>query len=336
MAQRYSFIVVLSFLLGAIGWWSDHIRSLQDSVPAEAEGLSAEGDGIHRFGAHRELIELLDRMVSYEHYYRSVYGRFTTDLGRIGVGVPRLFREQYQLRAVEVSHDRLVITASSESNGRLGDLVSIDQDFRLHASFPVPAPRLQYLKSQAFKHLRSLRDAPGGQLHEEQGVYRGYFSYEIRHDMKDRRVAVATGVRAPVVGVELEMGQGMEMADVEAELLSGESPAGGEVAEPDHESVAGDDGMTTLEEAYLAQRIFHGELGRYARNWSELSRVAHFKFSARGQFGEDALPFGENTPPRESMPVTDKVDATRGLSSQTDTQGGSPDLEIVPLDTRQE
>jgi hypothetical protein len=63
---------------------------------------------------------------------------------------------------------------------------------------------------------------------------------------------------------------------------------------------AGSGTRSTLEEAYLAQRIFKGEMGRYAKSWSELSKIATFRFEGKAQFGhESQVPFGDTGPALE-------------------------------------
>ncbi len=69
------------------------------------------------------------------------------------------------------------------------------------------------------------------------------------------------------------------------------------------------------EEAYLAQTIFLGEMGRYARDWGELERVANFKFQGKGS---DAVSSGGQWGDTEAL-------GSRGLSSS------QKPLEIEPL-----
>jgi hypothetical protein len=51
--------------------------------------------------------------------------------------------------------------------------------------------------------------------------------------------------------------------------------------------------MSTVEEAYLAQHIFRAEVGRYAKDWAELSKIASFRFKDKEQYGIEALLLGE-------------------------------------------
>jgi hypothetical protein len=271
------------------------------------------------------LIETLDRLVAYEHYYRSVYGHFTKLVTRLGYPIPKELSELYDVHVSEASRERLVITAFSEVAGAGGgtqDLVSIDQDYELHASFALPAPRAEYLKSLAFKRLRAMRDAQGGASPEEQGVFKGFFRFEQRLDSRDRRVAFAVGVKAPVVGAQLELGpDDQEIAEDanseqgKATLATGQKPV--------------TNVMSTLEEAYLAQRICHGELGRYAKNWSELSQIASFRFEDKAKFGEAGqVPFGD-----DAGSVLE-IDAASNSETDKNNQASvrSPSSEIEPLE----
>jgi len=230
-------------------------------------GFSSQAE--HRI----ELVEALDRIVAYQHYYHSVYGHYTKLLNRIGFSISRPLTDLYDIRVTEASKDHLSVTAFSEDGGKMLDQVSIDQDFQLHANFPIPTPRAEYLKSQAIKYLRLLKEAPNGQMIAEQGVFKGYFEYSTRTDSSGERSAVAKGILAPVVGFNLEMGQGGLRGTPDLESVK--------------RSLTGQQGTrntTSLEEeAYLAQKIFHGETGRYAESWSELEEIAHFRFEGKEQ-----------------------------------------------------
>ena len=230
--------------------------------------------------------------MAYEHYYRSVYGHFTKLVSRLGYPLPAGLSDIYDVRVSEASHDRLVISALSELDGRTKDMISIDQNYEVRASFAVPAPRPEYLKGLAFKQLRALRDSPTEKTVAEQGVYRGFFRFDQKLDSQDRKLGYAVGVKVPVIGVELELGaDDQEIArseDPDSSALGVGTAAGGTGQKPVGNV------MSTLEEAYLAQRIFHAEVGRYAKNWSELSKIASFRFEDKAQFGQEGqVPFGD-------------------------------------------
>jgi hypothetical protein len=293
MARRYSFFVIFLAILIPLSWWSNRIETSGEQISArsvlnafqEPPNLQIRGEHPAEDDQRRELMEVLDRLVAYEHYYRSVYGHFTKLVSRLGYSVPAELSEVYDIRVSEASRDRLILSAQSEINGRQQqDMVTVDQSYEVHSSFVPPVPRPEYLKGLALKQLRVLRDAPIGQAHEELGVFTGYFHYEQLKDSQNRKVVTAVGLKPPVLGVQLELGSGEpEISEVTRgnmpEIL-GQKPSSNT--------------MSTLEEAYLAQRIFHAEVGRYAKNWSELARIASFRFEDKARFGEAGqVPFGD-------------------------------------------
>jgi hypothetical protein len=155
------------------------------------------------------------------------------------------------------------------------------------------------MKMRAMKHLRLLKDAPVGQSVAEDGVFKGYFSYSIALNSKDERIPVAEGIRSPVLGVRLEYNS--QDTDLDAwnseagtsaeheELSSADYPAF-LLGTPRHtgQKNAGNvttENMATLEgEVFLAQKIFHGETGRYAETWAELAQIAHFRFEGKDHY----------------------------------------------------
>src|SRR6185437_4189939 len=154
------------------------------------------------------------------------------------------------------------------------------------ANFTIPVPQPEYLRAQAYKQLRWMVASSGDRSitpPDELGVFHGYFHYELRHDSQGHSVPFALGLKPPVSGMELEYDTTQEMA--------GTVPQTGEnLRAPNPDDLQG-----TLEDAYLAQRIFRGEYGRYARSWSELSHIASFKFSDRASVEGGEVPFGDQT-----------------------------------------
>lgn len=151
-----------------------------------------------------DLLEVLDRIVIQEKSYRLLNGHFTKVLSGIDYVIPSSVSNRYEIRVVEATKTRLLVTAFSEKEGQTADRISIDQSFRLEMNFPFPTPRASYLTLHAYRHLRSMLGSPDGQLVREQGVFSHYFRYEIRKDSKDRPVAFAFGLRAPVAGLQLQ------------------------------------------------------------------------------------------------------------------------------------
>jgi hypothetical protein len=332
MLRRYSFIPVFFCWLAGIAWWGQRVESSTpragNTVAAAAESTAQPVQSSKR----RELLELLDRIVVYEHYYRSVYGHFTKLLSRVGVSIPTSISDVYEIRVVEATSDRLMIQALSEVEGKTGDIITVSQDFQVHANFALPPPRPEYLRIHALKHLRTLRDAPSGQVIDESGVFRGFFSYEVKRDAQDRRSAIAVGIRPPVVGLQLEAGSQSDshlaLFDEEgehahSETMTGQRPVGNV--------------MTTLEEAYLAQRIFRGEMGRYAKDWSELSRIAKFRFRDRERYPSEQVPFGDGSTDLvlDAAELLGPIRDLAGKPGASETPGpasGAPPLEIEPIE----
>jgi len=287
MIQRYSFIPIFFCLLLGLAWWSKQVK-LEPGIQNRASEISNTNNSEAR---RLELLETFDRIVAYEHYYHSVYGHYTKLLNRIGFKISSFLTDYYDIRVIEASADRLLITAFSEDNGRMQDVISIDHDYQVHANFDLPLPRVDFVKTRAMKYMRLLSEAPAGQSIAEAGIFRGYFRYSIVTDSKGNRVAIANGVLPPVFGLRLELKQGQDevmgnwQSFVQTDVHTGQNEA---------DNVTTDDGISLERETYLAQKIFHGEMGRYAKTWSELSRIAHFKFEGKDQYwNEDEVPFRE-------------------------------------------
>ncbi|MGZ3699143.1 MAG: hypothetical protein ACXWPM_00945 [Bdellovibrionota bacterium] len=330
MFQRFSFIPVVFCLMAALAWWSSRV-SVSSDLEVTASGLPASVTVEHR----QDLVEALEKIVSYEHYYRTVYGHFTKILSRTGFMVPEYLAGIYDIRVAEASADRLLVTAISETEGKKFDLASMDQLFQLHSNFEIPPPHLEHLRAHAFKRLRELRDSGGTAVAEEASLHSGYFRYEIQSDSKDQATGRAIGIRAPVLGLQLEIGsrgtEAVAIGDAGMELLT---------ALPDEatltsrvESSLGQHPGSNLpssslqEEAFLAQQIFRGETGRYARDWSELSRVANFRFEGKDQLGLEQLD-------REA-PRAIRQEPDRKLSSSDNPRMDSQRLEIEALDSEE-
>ena len=98
-------------------------------------------------------------------------------------------------------------------------------------------------------------------------VFKGFFKYLVKSDSKNEPVVLAQGLRPPVEGVRIEL---ESSSTVDQNLPQFAAPRTGQHLSETVNSV--DD------EAYLAQMIFRGEMGRYARSWTELSQITHFRF----------------------------------------------------------
>jgi hypothetical protein len=270
MIQKYSFIPVVALLLSGLAWWSAQLEQ-QKSLGVSKQ---AQNQQVIR---RQDLLETLDRVVAYERYYHSVYGHFTKLLNRIGYTPPDKVSDFYDIRVAEASLERLLVTAVSEENGRAFEIISVDQDYQVHANFEFPLPRADYLKTQAMKHLRALKSLPMIQGVPEPGVFKEYFQYSLNNDSNGQKVVYALGVRAPVLGVRLDLPEAFQAS----QEIGEEKPPTGEMLSVNSSSLE--------QEAYLAQKIYLGEMGRYAHTWSELSKIVHFRFEGKDQFGGELL-----------------------------------------------
>lgn len=315
MSGRLSYPIVLGVLLSTLGWWAQAIQSPQERPQDSGLKSSASSLSSDQTLRQRELVETLDHLVAYEHYYRSVYGHFTKLLNRIGCQIPKRVMKNYEIRVAEASSEKLVITAFSEIDGKTADLISIDQEFEVHANFALPLPRPEHLRARAIKHLRLLREAPAFQTVEEQGVYRNYFKFEVRTDSKDRKVAFAVGIRPPVRGVQIES-VGMDLS--EAKRVGESRPP--QISDLTEDMVVKDTvkvPAASPEEANLAQRIFYGEMGRYAKSASELARIAYFE----GEESSQSIEFEPSSPEKPAL----------GAGAKRNVSSVESDLEIEPI-----
>lgn len=297
MLEKYSFVPIFTCLIGGVAWWSAQVG------PSAQNGFGSVQPGdkrnVTQVAHRRELVEFLDRLVSYERYYHSVYGHYTKTIQKTGLLIPRSISASYDIRVTDATESRVLITAAAVGpSDSLADLASINQDYNFQSNFRLPPPRPSYLKAHAFKQLRLLKEAPVGQSVEEQGVYRGYFKFSVRVEEDDPSVPVkgsllrkvsARGVKPPVAGVFLELNNKSLTttgADLELELSLLAEPE--ELADVQTGQAA--DSLVAEgnveEEAKLAQRIFRGEIGRSAKSWSELSKIAHFNFEGKDKNGE--------------------------------------------------
>jgi hypothetical protein len=274
MFRKYSFIPMVFCILLGLTWWS----TLVQTEFYQAEGIHSKSKTNIQKLSRREVLETLDRIVAYEQYYHSVYGYFTKIINRTGFSVPAHLSDLYDIRIAEASKDKLLVTATVDDEGKVKDVISIDQDYQVRANFTLPEPSVGYIKERALKHLRLLQTAPQGQGISEVGVFKGFFSYSHRFSSKNEKTYQAVGIKAPVQDVHLELKEQDALGDswnqetgILSELLgnqnlTGQSPHTGQVES---------------EDMYLAQTIFRGEMGRYAKTWEELSKIAHFKFEKR-------------------------------------------------------
>src|SRR4051794_28343220 len=101
MLQKYSFIPVFSCLLSGLALWSSRV---QTTPTVDTSLYSKDKDSfVGVISNRRVLIESLDRIVTYQYYYHSVYGRFTKLVHEIGFSLPRALTDLYDIKVVEAS-----------------------------------------------------------------------------------------------------------------------------------------------------------------------------------------------------------------------------------------
>jgi hypothetical protein len=325
MSRQYFFLPLFFVLILVLGWFSSwgQIESSQfNQLTTSLTGTPQSGVSQE---LRQELIENLDRLVSYQHYYHSLNGRFTLVLNRIGLPLSLRVSSEYDVRVLVASSDELLIHAVSEKNGKVLDRVSIDQDYKIHANFLIPAPRRSYLRATALKHLRLLREAPRGVVVPERGVYQGYFEYSVKTSSDDHVHAFAHGIKAPVVGdrIELNSSNDQELAMELESILTDEwsGNAGEWFAE------------WSGEQEFLAQNIFLGETGRYAKDRSELARTTRFQLYS-SQLPNDSLCQLPTDSPDDLLKIDSSKESSRqqGVSAR-DFWGARRSLSSIPVST---
>ena len=253
-----------------------------------------------RQDARQMLMEALDRLVRYQHYFHDINGRYTRDLSRLSLP-PRLasgdleqLRRFYEISVIETQPKRFLLLATGVRNT---DRVTIDESHRLNANFAVPPPTRAYLLEEADR-LLGLR-AQG--LDTQEGVFSQY--WQISRGA-DELGWVALGVRQPVMGERREFDGDRALASifqevserVKSKMNGGPSPAstGPATASPPDskdsdqpgeslfkEVLAPTDVQEWLESARLAQHVHRREHGHYAKRWEQLDSVSDYHFAER-------------------------------------------------------
>jgi hypothetical protein len=250
------------------------------------------------------LIEALDRLVRYQHYFHDIHGRFTRDIARLSLparlasGDLETLRRHYEISVIEVQPKRFLLMATGVKNT---DRVTVDESARLNANFVVPPPTKAYLLEEADRML-GLR-ALG--VPAQEGIYASYWQVEKAPEGTDW---VAIGTRRPVLGERRELEGDRALASIFAAVservktkmggvttVFGEKkPQTAEEAEAEAEAeLAGpkpilfkdvlqpSDVQEWLETARLAQHVHMREHGRYAKKWEQLDNVSDYHFTER-------------------------------------------------------
>ncbi|HEY8278853.1 MAG TPA: hypothetical protein VIH99_04475 [Bdellovibrionota bacterium] len=243
------------------------------------------------------LVEALDRLVRYEHYFHDINGRFTRDLSRLSLpgqlasGDLEQLRRAYEISVIEVQPKRFLLLATGVRNA---DRVTVDESHRLNANFVVPPPTRAYLLEEADR-LLGLR-AQG--LVPQEGIYSQYWQITLAPEDQSW---VALGVRSPVVGERREFQGERALASIFAAvsdrvkskmvgargLATKNAPDDSDLemeipkANLFKELLQPSDVQEWLENARLAQHVHKREHGRYAKRWEQLDLVSGYHFSER-------------------------------------------------------
>jgi hypothetical protein len=145
MLERYSFIPVFTCLLSGLAWWSNQVKTT-DLALASPSLIQKEGSVVSR---RQAILEALDQIVAHEAYYHALYGRYTKTLSRTGVTIPKTIAFQYDIRVLEASPERLLVSAAEISTGNSSDVITINQDYVVDSNFPLPSVKNRTLSSAA-------------------------------------------------------------------------------------------------------------------------------------------------------------------------------------------
>lgn len=253
--------------------------------PRSADSLIARNNRESREAELRQrLVEVLDTVMRYEHYYREVHGRFTRDLDRLGLplesGAGRLaeVRRAYEISVLEIGGDRLTLLAT----GARQDRVTIDERHRVHANFILPPPSKYALYEEASRQIAARR---AGRAVPE-GVYTPYWRLE-RGEENGDFFYTAVGVRQPVLGerhsgLVIERTPSSLFSTVSEQLRSRLNP---ESRKPSAigpgEQFTAEDVQLFLAEARQAMHVYKREKGVWAKRWEDLDAVTGFRFLER-------------------------------------------------------
>lgn len=274
MRRHYLFLPLIFLALLGLRVGSAMAPALSDGGQLGLGGSVGESS-VSRDPSHRELVrqallEDLDRLVTNERYYHSLKGRFTFLLSRLGFSFSSRVLGEYDVRVVVATADYLLVSAVSENEGKILDTVTIDQDYQVHSNFSLPVPRPKFLRAQALKHLRRLRDTGVGIPLKEWGVYTGYYNYTVKAASSSDLYAFAVGVKSPVLGEEIDLNaSNYDQRAIELESIL--------ATEWNEQFQAG---MRPFENeiALLAETVFLGETGRYPKDRDEMSKLTHLSW----------------------------------------------------------
>lgn len=227
---------------------------------------SSNGDHVNELRA--QLLLGLDLFVRAERALRVESSSFTSSLGRVP-NVLGALTHFYRVDIARATRNRLLVVATGEGRRSVlndlasivGDRVTIDEEFRVHTNFPLPSPPRDYLHTLARTVMNRIHSSQfqlpeRSDLDRWEGVFHGYFRYEVRPVSDGGRTIVALGLSGPVRGDIVEMQSGANIFEWVYNHRNGASAA--------------IELQGSLEEIYLAQRIYQDHVGHYAPNFKGL------------------------------------------------------------------
>lgn len=243
----------------------------------------------------QDLIETMDRIVRYQKYFKERNGRYTRDLGRLGLpdrlasgsSIFDVFRH-YEVSILEAQSHRFVLLAQGMGST---DRVTIDEKSRLRANFTLPPLGKSYLLEEAERivNLRASGEDP------DPGLVSEYFNFK----QEESGEWVALGNREPVMGEKIsplwDSAASPLFSSVRGHLENrlnekiGEGAARGISSVPRKnaekngpiaggEEINSQEAISFLEKVQAAQWIHKKERGRFASRWEELLGVSNLNF----------------------------------------------------------
>lgn len=243
------------------------------------------------------LLMALDLLVKGEQTIRRETSSFTRALGRVP-DVLGSVAQFYKIDIVKSSRSSLLVVAVGErGKSRIAetvnldaDRVAIDEGFHVVANFPLPPPPRDYLHTLARVVMNQIfldnsRVLERKQIERWEGVFHGYFRYEVRSMSQGGRTIVAVGKRSPVAGDIVDMQTGANLYEW--------------VYNYRHSVWLRHEIEGRLEKLYLAEHIYRDHVGFYCSSfrglvpqWNELAVLSNESQPLRLQEFQEDPTFG--------------------------------------------
>lgn len=260
----------------------------------------AESEEVLR--ARRLLLQTANKIVRYQHYYREVYGRFTGDLRSLGIpndlvgGTVDEIRKNYEIFIELRSGQRFSVRARGRPlYGRLfqteQEVLRMDQDFSIHANFPVPNLGREFLVQEADRVLRLKERNREAVV----GIAQNYWMF-LKEGKQNEASWKATGIRGRVIGATREKSRKLASLDFRSEnslfskitshLRDEDNTGGFASSSPStivvQEAISLQGIYRFLELARYSQHVYFREFGHHAVTWEDLDEYVSFNLVAQG------------------------------------------------------